>query len=84
MAAAGQNPPRKGATVKGAAMKPKIYISHPRRSIEEVAKSVGVSKRRLKELMELADELSRSDPHRTARSNGNTRAPKPAKPITAR
>jgi hypothetical protein len=32
-------------------MKPKIYISHPRLSLEETAKMVGVSKRRLKELM---------------------------------
>jgi hypothetical protein len=36
-------------------MKPKIYISHPRLPIEEVAKMVGVSKRHLKELMVIID-----------------------------
>jgi hypothetical protein len=46
-------------------MKPKIYISHPRLPIEEVAKMVGVSKRRLKELMVIVDSPELEAPRRS-------------------
>jgi hypothetical protein len=64
--------------------KPKIYISHPRRSIEEVAKSVGVSKRRLKELMVIVDNLNGSEAPRRPKSAGKRRAPKQAQRTTPR
>jgi hypothetical protein len=78
MAAAGQNPPRKGATVKGAAMKPKIYISHPDATIEEIAERVGVTKRRMKELIALAAEINGSKPPHPSTSNGKASARKHA------
>jgi hypothetical protein len=46
-------------------MKRKIYISHPRLPIEEVAKMVGVSKRRLKELMVIVDSPGLEAPRRS-------------------
>lgn len=57
-------------------MKPKIYISHPALSIEEIAKMVGVSKRRTKELIALADELSSPKTPRSVGSNGKPPARK--------
>jgi hypothetical protein len=46
-------------------MKPKIYISHPEPAIEEAAKRVGVSKRRLKELkVIIADVIESETPRR--------------------
>jgi len=65
-------------------MKPKIYISHPPLSIEETARRVGVSKRRMKELIAPTAELSGSETPRTSNSNGNPRVRKQAKPIVAR
>lgn len=50
--------PAPNASVKRTPMKPKIYISHPELSIEETAKMVGVSNRRLKELKVII-----ADPH---------------------
>jgi hypothetical protein len=63
--------------------KPKIYISHPRRSIEEVAKSVGVSKRRLKELMVIVDNLNGSEARR-AKPAGKPSAHKRTKRTVSR
>jgi hypothetical protein len=64
-------------------MKPKIYISHPRLPIEEVAKRAGVSKRRLKELMVIVDNLNGSEAPRPSMPAGKSRAQRHAKP-TAR
>jgi hypothetical protein len=52
---------------------PKIYISHPDLSIEETAKRVGVSKRRLKELMVIIADLNGSEPSRRVKSTGKQR-----------
>ena len=57
-------------------MKPKIYISHPDPSIEEVAKRAGVSKRRTKEPIALTDEINGSKVPRPVRSNGGPSARK--------
>jgi plasmid maintenance system antidote protein VapI len=66
-------------------MKPKIYISHRDLSIEEVAKMVGVSKRRTKELIALAAELSGSKAPRSVKSNGKPRTRKrPARAVTVK
>jgi hypothetical protein len=59
-------------------MKPKIYISHPPLSIEETAKRVGVSKRRMKELIALAAELSGSNAPHPLPPNRKPRAPRQA------
>ena len=62
--------------VRGRRMKPKpkIYISHRDLSIEETAKMVGVSKRRTKELIALAAELSRPQTPPPMKSNSKPRA----------
>ncbi|HXM41763.1 MAG TPA: hypothetical protein VN924_10945 [Bryobacteraceae bacterium] len=57
-------------------MKAKIYISHPPLSIEETARRVGVSKRRMRELIALAAELSGSKTPHPLKSNGKPRARK--------
>jgi plasmid maintenance system antidote protein VapI len=56
--------------------KPKIYITHPDPSIEEIAKRVGVSKRRMNELIALAAEINKSMAPRSTKSNGKPRARK--------
>ena len=56
--------------------KPKIYITHPDPSIEEIAKWVGVSKRRMTELIALAAEIDTSTAPRSAKSNGKPSARK--------
>ncbi len=63
--------------------KPKIYISHPDPSIEDVAKMVGVSKRRLKELkVIIADviEWEARHPKHAAKQSAH----RPSKPIASR
>ena len=57
-------------------MKPKIYISHPDPSIEEIAQRVGVSERRMKELIALAAEINGSKPRRSLTPNGKPSARK--------
>jgi hypothetical protein len=64
-------------------MMPKIYISHPRRSIEEVAKSVGVSKRRLKESIAIADGLNGPKMPRSVKTSGKPSARKPRESTVA-
>jgi hypothetical protein len=59
-------------------MKPKIYISHAPLSIEETARRVGVSERRMKELIALAAELSGSKAPHPLPSNRIPRGPKQA------
>jgi hypothetical protein len=66
-------------------MKPKIYISHRDLSIDELAKMVGVSKRRTKELIALAAKINGSDAPRSVKSNGKPRVRKrPAQAATVR
>jgi hypothetical protein len=55
-------------------MKPKIYISHPDSSIEDVAKRAGVSKRRLKELMVIIADLNGSEAPRQSKPARKPRA----------
>jgi hypothetical protein len=50
--------------------KPKIYISHPELSIEETAKMVGVSKRRLKELKVIIADPNGLDASRRSKPAG--------------
>jgi hypothetical protein len=63
---------------------PRIYISHPDLSVEETARRVGVSKRRLKELMVIIADLNSSESSRGSRSTGkqrgNTQPKRTAKP----
>jgi hypothetical protein len=59
-------------------MKPKIYISHPRLSIEETAKRVGVSKRRLKELLVIIANPNGLEAPRRSNPAGKRRAQKQA------
>jgi hypothetical protein len=54
--------------------KPKIYISHRDLSIEETAKMVGVSKRRLKELKVIIAKLNGSETTRPPRTAGKPSA----------
>jgi len=60
--------------------KPKIYITHPDPSIEEIAKWVGVSKRRLKELQILVAEWIEADrrahPSKSSATNSARQHPK--------
>jgi hypothetical protein len=72
----GRKQPARTVAVKRTPMKPKIYIAHRDLSVEETAKMVGVSKRRTKELIELATELSRPQTPRPLKSNGQSRARK--------
>ena len=58
---------------------PKIFISHPDLSIEETAKRVGVSKRRLKELMAIVADPDWTKPSRRAKPTGKQSAPKQPK-----
>ena len=55
-------------------MKPKIYISHPRLSLEETAKMVGVSKRRLKELKVIITNLVGAEAPRQPKTAGKRSA----------
>ena len=55
-------------------MKPKIYISHPRLSLEETAEMVGVSKRRLKELKVIINNLVGAEAARQSKTAGKTSA----------
>jgi hypothetical protein len=57
-------------------MKPKIHINHPDPSIEEIAKWVGVSRRRTKELIALAAEINGSKTQRSSMTNGKPSARK--------
>jgi hypothetical protein len=57
-------------------MKPKIHINHPDPSIEEIAKWVGVSRRRTKELIALAAEINGSKTQPSSKTNGNPSARK--------
>jgi hypothetical protein len=63
-------------------MKPKIYISHPRLPIEQVAKMVGVSRRRLKELMVIVNSPDGLEASRRSKLAGeasvNKRSKRPA------
>jgi hypothetical protein len=60
--------------------KPKIYITHPDPSIEEIAKWVGVSKRRMKELQILVAEWIEADrrahPSKSSATNSARQHPK--------
>jgi hypothetical protein len=64
--------------------KPKIYISHPRLPIEEVAKRAGVSKRRLKALLVIADNLIESEAPRRPTPAGKPSAHKRTKRAVGR
>jgi hypothetical protein len=59
--------------------KPKIYISLPESSIEDVAKRAGVSNRRLKELKVIIANLNEGGAPRQARPTGKPSARKPSK-----
>lgn len=76
--------PRRNVTVEGAQMKPKIYISHPDPSIEEVAKMVGVSKRRLKELKVIIADVIEAEAPRRSRRAGKQSAHKRSKAAAIR
>jgi hypothetical protein len=52
--------------VRFADLKPKIYISHPPLSVEDTARMVGVSKRRLKELVAIIENPNGSEPRHSA------------------
>ena len=65
-------------------MKPKIYISHPRLPIEEVAKRAGVSKRRLKELMVIVADVIESEAPRQSKRAGIQSAHKRPKTTAGR
>jgi DNA-binding transcriptional regulator GbsR (MarR family) len=64
--------------------RPKIYISHPPLTIEETARRVGVSKRRLKELMVVIADLNGSKPSRRVKSTGKQGARKQPKQTAKR
>jgi hypothetical protein len=65
-------------------MKPKIYLSLPDPSIEEVAKRVGVSKRRLKELKVIIADLVEAEAARRPRRAGKPSAIKASKRTASR
>jgi hypothetical protein len=65
-------------------MKPKIYISLPDPSIEEVAKRAGVSKRRLKELKVIIANVSESEAPRQSKRAGKQSAHKRPKTTAGR
>ncbi len=65
-------------------MKPKIYLSLPDPSIEEVAKRVGVSKRRLKELKVIIADLIEAEAPRRPKPAVKKSAHKRAKRIANR
>lgn len=60
-------------------MRPKIYISLPDPSIEEVAKRAGVSKRRLKELKLIIADLIELEGPRQSKRAGKSSASKRSK-----
>jgi hypothetical protein len=76
--------PKRIAAAKRTPMKPKIYISHPNPSIEQVAKMVGVSKRRLKELKVIIADVIEAEAPRRSRRTGKQSAHKRSKPTVSR